>query len=442
MKQTKKLIAAALVMSLGLAGCGGGSEVPVQQVSALYQTGAELATDRFAGIVVSENAVEIKREGEKSVKELFVAQGDQVSEGDRLFSYDSDELSLTQDKQQLEVDRLDATIEDKKKQISSVEKELKSASGDAKTQLNIQLRQLQTELTQSEYDKEAKKKELDYTKKVLEDVEVKSPINGTIRKINESGEGPYITIQQADAYEVKGTLNELSLAAGIVEGVSVKVISRLDPSKTWSGTVSRVDYNSAQTGSEENQAGGFGMSVNGFGGDSSMSSSTSYPFYIKLDSTEGLLLGQHVYIQMADGAPASGGGLVIPENYVMNIRYDEKNATNIGEVWVANAQGKLDSVQVVFGEYDPAIGGYPVVSGLSGSDYIADPTNSNCEEGAKVSYRSQEDFDNGTEQEPGAADQPAVDELPGDPNGMPADGTNPEMGAGDMVPEGPVGQGG
>lgn len=412
MKHTKKLIAAAMAACLTLAGCAGGGEVPVQQVSTLFQASANSSTDRFAGLVVSENAVEIKREGEKSVKELYVAQGDQVAEGDKLFCYDTDELSLTLDKQKLEMDRLDGTIEDKKKQISSVESDLEYASGDSATQLNIQLRQLQTELTQAEYDKAAKQKEVDYTQKMLDDVDVKSPISGTIRKINETGEGPYITIQQSDAYEVKGMLNELSLGAGIMEGVGVTVISRTDPTKTWNGTVSRVDYGSAQNGSSNEQTGGnVGFVGGGFGVETPMTSSTSYPFYITLDSTDGLLLGQHVHIQVSGGGEFAGNVLAIPDYYVMNLRYDEQNACNVGEVWAANKDGKLTKVEVVLAEFDPSISAYPIVSGLTESDYIADPTNADCKDGAKVSYRNESDFTGSSQATEPEGDEPVMDDM-------------------------------
>ncbi len=422
MKHMNKLIAAAVVVSMALAGCGGGGEVPVQKVDSLFQSSASTASDKFAGLVVSENAVEIKREGEKSVKEVYVAEGDQVAKGDKLFSYDTDELSLTLDKQKLEMDRLDATISEKKDQISQTKDDLENASGSDETQLNIQLRTLQTELTQSEYDKAAKQKEIDYTEKMLKDVDVKSPIAGTIRKINESGEGPYMTIQQSGAYEVKGTLNELSLGAGIMEGTAVTVISRMDATKTWNGVVDRVDYDSAQTGGQEGSGGGVAMYSSGmvseaFGGSGgSMSSSTNYPFYVKLDSTDGLLLGQHVYIQVSNGAAVSEGTLAIPENFIVNLHFDEMNNANIGEVWAANRQGKLEKVQVTFGEFDPSIGGYGIIDGLTADDYIADPSNPECTDGAKVSYREESDFvGNNSVTEPAQEELP-VEDVPHDEN--------------------------
>ncbi len=44
-------------------------------------------------------------------------------------------------------------------------------------------------------------------------------------------------------------------------------------------------------------------------------SSSTYPFYVTLDSSDGLMLGQHVYIEMDEGQEerrlASGLGIII-----------------------------------------------------------------------------------------------------------------------------------
>ena len=53
-----------------------------------------------------------------------------------------------------------------------------------------------------------------------------------------------------------------------------------------------------------------------FGGSSDdTTSSSTYPFYVTLDSSDGLMLGQHVYIEMDEGQEerrlASGLGIII-----------------------------------------------------------------------------------------------------------------------------------
>ena len=187
MSRMKKILAGALAAVALLAGCARESApVPVVQVSMIARAG--LAGDSYAGVVISENAVQIQRDKSQTVDELYVSEGDTVQEGQQLFRYDVNELNLTLDRKELDLDRLEAEVKSKKKQISDVEKELKTATGDTKTQLNIQLRQLKTELTQAEYDQEDLKYEIKYTKQMIKNAVVKSPSDGTVRKIDETGE--------------------------------------------------------------------------------------------------------------------------------------------------------------------------------------------------------------------------------------------------------------
>lgn len=94
--------AAALCLALGLVltGCGSKDKaVYVQQVSSLTGISSQ---DRFSGLVVSENLMEIKKDSDKEVAELLVKEGQDVQEGDPLFSYDTDQLQLNADKLDLE----------------------------------------------------------------------------------------------------------------------------------------------------------------------------------------------------------------------------------------------------------------------------------------------------------------------------------------------------
>lgn len=49
--------------------------------------------------------------------------------------------------------------------------------------------------------------------------------------------------------------------------------------------------------------------------------SNSYPFYIELDSSEGLMLGQHVYVEADYGQSEEKAGIWLDESFtVMQIR--------------------------------------------------------------------------------------------------------------------------
>lgn len=380
MSRLKKLCAAMLALTLLLAGCGGEQAViPVVKVSMVARAG--LAGDNYAGVVVSENAVQIQRDKEQTVDELYVSEGDTVQEGQQLFRYDVDALNLTLDRQELELDRLEAEVKAKKKQVTDVEKELKTATGDTKTQLNIQLRQLNTELTQAEYDQEDLEEEIKYTKQMIKNAVVKSPADGTVRKIDELG-AVYILIQQTDAFQVQGVLNELNVNAGIVPGAAVEIVSRLEPERIWTGIVTMVDYGNTSTNSYDSM----------YGTTDALSSSTGYPFYVTLDSVEGLLLGQHVYVRLAN-VSAGTGRVLIPESYLMDMSYDSETLIASAAVWCPDADGKLVKQTVVLGERLADIGCYVVLEGLSQEDYVADPSNPDCREGAVTDLRSEADFD-------------------------------------------------
>ena len=389
MRNQVKSIAAALVLALALSGCAKESaKVPVVQVSMLAS--ASQSSEKFAGVVVSENAVQIPRDLEKSIKTVHVSVGDEVRTNDKLFSYDSDELSLTLDRQDLDLERLKASIKEKEKQLSDVQKELKNASGDRKTALNIELRQLQADLTQAKYDQEVKKTEIEYTEKMLKNADVFSPIDGTVRKIEDSSAEAYMVIQQSGAYRVQGTLNEMSMNAGIREGTEVTVISRLDPEQTWQGTVSSVDYNNTVSGDQNGMngmIGGMGGTMNG-----NASGSTSYPFYITLQDTAGLLLGQHVYIQIGAAVPDSGLALV-PSSYLLDLTTDPESFEMTAGVLTPDAEGKLVRRTVTLGMYDETLDCYEILEGLTAEDFIADPSSPDSVEGALTDQRSVQDYE-------------------------------------------------
>ena len=420
MKMKKTVIALGAALILGLTGCGKQTQINVEQAGLL--TTAATSSDKFAGVVVSENAVEITRDTEKQIDELYVAVGDTVRVNEKLFEYDTDTLSLTIDKQELELDKLEQQIKDQttqkkdiEKQITELEKQIKKTKdktekANLQSQLSTQQMLLQSaniELTSANYEKKTLQAEITYNQNMLKNAVVRSPIKGTIRSIDENGT-PYITIQQAGAFQVKGVLNELSLNAGIMEGTSVTILSRVDPTQFWTGVVSLVDYNAGGSNEQDNM---FGNMSDG------MSTATSYPFYITLDDTDGLLLGQHVYIQIS--AAAIGDDLLrIPEGYVTDVVMDEETWLTTGTVWSVNMETlTLTKTTVTLGEYDPTYGTYVILDGITAEDYLADPADSGVKEGAAVHLLGELEYMGQTEPVPttlpadtGEADMPGQTE--------------------------------
>ena len=382
MDMKKTVIALGAALMLGLTGCGRQAQINVEQAGML--TTAATSSDKFAGVVVSENVVEIDRDAEKQIEELYVSVGDEVRINEKLFEYDTDTLSLTVDKQELELDKLEQQIKDLTTQKKNLENQIKKEKDKSvKATLELQLRSVSADLTQATYDKNALQTEIKYNKSMLTNAAVRSPIKGTIRSINENG-SPYITIQQAGSYQVKGVLNELSLNAGIMEGVGVTILSRTDPTVFWTGVVSLVDYNSADSNEYDEMYGG--------GYDTGMSTSTSYPFYISLDNTNGLLLGQHVYIQIS-AAALSDELLRIPEDYIMDVTMDEETWLTTGTVWGVDMETlELVKTTVTLGEYDPTYGTYVILDGITAESYLADPAADGVKEGASVTLRSELEY--------------------------------------------------
>ena len=431
MNMKKSIIALGAALLIGLSGCGKQTQINVEQAGML--TTAATSSDKFAGVVVSDNAVEIERDAEKRISELYVAVGDTVRVNEKLFEYDTDTLSLTIDKQQLEMDKLTRQITDLNTQIKNLEKQIKDLDSKIKKEkdkkvkaeyenqrstLDLQLRSVKADHTQATYDKQTLQAEITYNKNMLKNAVVRSPIKGTVRAINENGT-PYITIQQAGAFQVKGSLNELSLNAGIMEGVGVTILSRVDPTQFWTGVVTLVDYNAGGSNEQDGMYGGM---------NDGMSTATSYPFYITLDNTNGLLLGQHVYIQIS--AAAIGDDLLrIPEGYVMDIVMDEETWLTTGTVWAVNMEtGTLTKTTVTLGEYDPTYGTYVILDGITAESYLADPADAGVKEGAAVHMLGELEYMGQTEPVPtteptgetgevGEIVEPVPPEVPAEPDG-------------------------
>ena len=375
----KKWVVFVLMLVLCLCGCGQkGTAVYVQPVAELSGMGGIAPDDRFAGIVVSENVAEINRDNDKTIEELLVRAGDDVKAGQILFSYDTEQLQLNLDKQRLEKEQLEATIENYKDQIADLEKQRKKVKESAQLQYTVQIQSLQVDLKEAELKLKAKEQEVAKSEDVLQNADVKSPVDGRVQQINEGGTDAYgnpvayITIQQSGAYRVKGTLGELQ-RGGIMEGSRMRIVSRTDESIYWLGTVSLVDYENPTQGNSNDIY--YGTSVD------EMTASSKYPFYIELDNTEGLILGQHVYLEL-DKAEGEESGIPISMAFLC---YDDDGTAY---VWAEGNRGKLEKRLVTLGAPNDMMGTVSIIDGISMEDYIAFPDGELCQEGAPTTHEA------------------------------------------------------
>ena len=273
-------------------------------------------------------------------------------------------------------------------------------------------------MKEAELNAKAKQTEVTQAENLLKNATVVSPIKGRIQSINESGTdrngnpAPYITIQEVGSYRVKGTIGELQRGS-IIEGTRIKITSRTDPSAAWTGTVKLVDYENPSQGSNTDRY--YGTSTD------SMSASSKYPFYVELDSTDGLILGQHVYLEMLTEGDGTSSGLPLSSAFIC---FEDDGSAY---VW-AEKKGKLEKRSITLGEHDEATDTYDVLDGLTLEDYIAFPDEQLCHNGAPtthemtVSENADTPMDNTGE---GGMDMP-MEDMPMED--MPAEGM-------DMMPE-------
>ena len=368
----KKMTALALAvcMLLMLAACSSsGTAVYVQKVSDLAGLGGIAPGDRFAGVVVSQ------KDMDKTVEELFVREGDDVTEGQELFAYDTQQLQLNLDKQRLELEQLNATIQNYKDQIAELEKERNKANAGDKLQYTVEIQSLQIDLKEAELSVSSKESALAQSEAILENATVVSPVTGRIQTISENGMDnygnpmPYITIQQAGSYRVKGMIGELQFGA-ITEGVQIRIISRTDENAIWKGMISLIDYENPTQGNDYDMY--YGMSTD------EMTTASKYPFYVELESTEGLMLGQHVYMEL-DTGDEEVSGVAISSTFIC---YDDDGSTY---VWAEN-RGKLEKRTITLGDYNMMNDTFIILEGLTEDDYIAFPDMELCVEGAATTH--------------------------------------------------------
>ena len=374
----KRKFAAALVcaLCLTLSACGGsGTAVYVQSVERLAAMGGIAPGNRFLGLVVSEHTAEVSRDADKTIQELLVKEGDDVKEGQPLFCYDTEELQLNLDKKNLELEQLKSSIESYKEKIKSLERERSGLSGTAKLQYTVEIQSAQVDQKEAELKLKTKEDEVKKAQELLDNSTVTSPITGRVQKINENDTtgsdgkpAAYITIQQSGAYRVKGVLGELQRGS-LKEGDRVKLVPRTEEDAAWTGTVTLVDYENPTQGTDMDRY--YGSSSD------EMTTASRYPFYVELDSTDGLMLGQHLYIELDTGADAPGVGIS-----GAFLCYNEDGSAY---VW-AEKGVKLEKRAVTLGEYDSMTDVQKITEGLSLEDYIAYPDPELCRSGVPTTH--------------------------------------------------------
>lgn len=342
--------------------------------------------NRYAGVVEPQKTVKIQKASDKNVKEVFVKEGDTVTKGAPLFSYDTDEIQMKLSEAELELERITTEISTLYNQIETLQNEKAKAPESEAFSYTTQILTAQNDVKRAEYNQKSKGVEIEQIRKSLENSTITSEIDGVVKSINDGSQASYgygydedssyMTILSNNEYRIKGTINEQNMYA-ISTGQEMLVHSRIDESITWRGTVTEVDTENPVS----NQNSMYYSSSND-------TSTSSYNFYVELADEAVLMLGQHVFMEPDLGQTGAKEGLWLPGYYLV---IDGNDAY----VWVCGKNNKLEKRPITTGEHDEEMDEYEITSGLTLEDSIAFPEDTLAEGMPCVNDGSQGDTDMG-----------------------------------------------
>lgn len=346
-------VVAVLVWALWPKSVVGSDGVYVQKVS--WLTGSSWAGgNRYSGVVETQESLDIRRDMSREIKEIYVSVGQTVSVNDPLFVYDTADTAQKITSAQLDIENANTEIEALRNQISDYNEEMNQ--GGDKVAITALINDLQYSIRQQQYSIQSLQADIIRYQQEIDNATVYSTISGTISALNPDGgydnygnELPFMSITEAGEFRVKAKISEMGM---IAVGDPVTIRSRIDETQTWTGIVSIVETEPA---SENNDY--------YYGGNGE--SASQYPFYVSLDHSEGLRLGQHVFVETGISEPVQDGMWL--DSFF--IAYDDNGNSY---VWVSE-KGKLKKRTVELGEMNDMTSQVEILSGLSDDDYIAWP---------------------------------------------------------------------
>ncbi|MDI9242078.1 efflux RND transporter periplasmic adaptor subunit [Fusibacillus kribbianus] len=325
--------------------------VPVQSVAVITGYAEKAAVrSRFLGVVREEEAVTVRLDEGRKTAAYSVSPGDRVDTGTVLAVYDNSGLLLEREQLLLDKEQLEFSAENAGIRIKTLKAERDQADAGQKDSYDLQIINAQSELDQTEFSLELKEQEIARLDEKLALSQVISPCAGIVTEIDEA-EGS-LSIVSEGTFELSFSVTESELEE-FRAGDRLFVTNR-DETLSYDGTVSRIE--STKPENSETQTGAARPS--------------SYPVYAVLEGANGLLPGQHVYVEKQEptGQKLEIGEdvILLPEGYLMDV---EGSAW----VWLAGEQGTLEKRSVILGAYNDRHDAYEVIEGLSMTDYLAWP---------------------------------------------------------------------
>ncbi len=324
---------------------GDTSEVYVIPLSDIMGANSSYSTNVFMGVVEGQESTSLTKSSERELDQVFVSEGDFVDVGTPLFSYKSDKLLADNTQLSFDIERSNLEIKDYNDNIAKNQAELEKIKTDTeedkntKERLNNEINGWTTDIAMAENSIAQTQAKIDENNRKINNSTVSSTVAGVITKIADdtnpyTTDGSFITILASKEMRVKGQINEQNVwAINVDEPVTLR--SRVNKDQTWHGTITKIDTESKQEDS------------NNYGESSNENSSTKYPFYVTLEDSEGLMMGQHLYIELgqtdAEEMDFSDGTYI----YEYYLAYDEEGNPFL---WVDNG-GKLAKQPVELGDY-------------------------------------------------------------------------------------------
>lgn len=367
----KWILAAAVIIAAVLAGFvffRRGSDSTgtayVDTVANITGRSSELGiANRFAGVVESQETWSVNKNSDVEVEEIYVHTGQVVEEGEVLFKYDISKFEEELEEAEIELERMQNDYTSTQETLEQLQKEKQKASSSEQGNYTIQIKEQELALKDKELDIKLKQAEYDKLQNNIETAEVTSGISGVVKSINdgssnteEGEESGFITVMKVGDYRVKGTVSEQNIGE-VVPNAKVIVYSRVNDD-SWKGAIKSIDTENPES------------TTNNFFSSGSSNKGSRYPFYVELDSSDGLILGQHVYIQIEQEDTNKDIKGIWVEEYLVD-QSDPEHPF----VW-KDVNGRLRKQNVTLGDYKEEIGQIQILDGLALTDSVAIPEES------------------------------------------------------------------
>lgn len=318
----------------------------------------ELTTTKLiTGTVVPGNEETIYADPARGkVQEIFVQEGQQIEQGQKLLSYNNPELSIQI--KQLDIDKKMTNLryDQQKNKIDSLKKDIQKAKNDGSPKevispLEEQLQDLQLQQKTTELEMEKNKLHAEELQLKQNELVVSSSIAGVIKVVDKNAGkdssqtsglqgSPVVQIASQEPFQIQGTLSELQRPL-IQPNQPIAITSKGVANKKWAGKILTVSQYPASSDMSQMSSAATGQSSQNI---------SYYNFKAALDSQDGLSPGYHVSIQVKVDSKKM---LVVPRSSIVE-KADSKyvfvvKGNKLDKQKINTGTGDGESVEVLKG---------------------------------------------------------------------------------------------